>query len=242
MREINPLYSDFYAATLITIPILDASGAEVTITEKRTVKDIDGIESVQLVPVTKTEEVLEYTLKSPPQPVDAEYIAKYVNPTAMDKFAAIAVQTEQWEWFKEHAQWSTEAPISPDVEELLEYPEDEVNPWNIYRELVSLWEDREPVRPEIRTPKQFLEESGLLLTAFKKNREQRLEELTVTIDGYVFNADETSQNRMARSVAAGEAGMSTLWKLADDSVVRVSWTQLRQALLASGRAQTEIWM
>lgn len=77
----------------------------------------------------------------------------------------------------------------------------------------------------------------------KQARDEAVAKITVTTtSGKVFDGDERSQGRMARAVTVGEAGATTLWKLADNSVSEVSWEELREALFLAGQAQTEIWI
>jgi hypothetical protein len=62
-----------------------------------------------------------------------------------------------------------------------------------------------------------------------------------TVSGKAFDGCETSQNRMARAVAVGSAGDSTMWRLADDSWVSVTWEELKEALKLAGTEQTNLW-
>jgi hypothetical protein len=56
-----------------------------------------------------------------------------------------------------------------------------------------------------------------------------------------FDGDETSQDRMARSIVALNDGETVQWVLADNTIAQVTKEQLRQALRMSGEAQTAIW-
>lgn len=77
----------------------------------------------------------------------------------------------------------------------------------------------------------------------KASKAMQVYELKVTVDGMEFDADEISQGRMARAVAASESPLeTTLWKLADNTVAEVTAAQLKQALRLAGIAQTQIWM
>jgi hypothetical protein len=62
-----------------------------------------------------------------------------------------------------------------------------------------------------------------------------------TVSGKAFDGCETSQNRMARAVAVGSAGDTTMWRLADDSWVSVTWEELKEALKLAGTEQTNLW-
>jgi biopolymer transport protein ExbD len=69
--------------------------------------------------------------------------------------------------------------------------------------------------------------------------------LTITTkSGRVYDADETSQNRMARAIVAlkGANQNTTLWVLNDNTVVDTSVAELLEALELAGTAQSAIWV
>lgn len=84
------------------------------------------------------------------------------------------------------------------------------------------------------------------LAQAKAERADAVSKITVTVDGMVFDGDETSQERMARTITAAVAtgedmNATTTWVLADNTVAQVSITQLAQALRAAGEQQTALW-
>lgn len=84
------------------------------------------------------------------------------------------------------------------------------------------------------------------LAQAKAERAAAVSKITVTVNGMVFDGDETSQERMARTITAAVAtgedmSATTTWVLADNTVAQVSMQQLAQALRAAGEAQTELW-
>ena len=85
------------------------------------------------------------------------------------------------------------------------------------------------------------------LTKAKEERAEAVSKLTVTVDGMVFDADETSQNRMSRVVAGAQAlgvdlnTTTQIWVLADNTVATPTVAQLAQALKLAGEAQTALW-
>lgn len=91
-------------------------------------------------------------------------------------------------------------------------------------------------------PKFSEEEIALkeLLTA-KKEREEYVSKIIVTVDGMLFDGDETSQDRMSRSIVALNDEETVQWVLADNSIAQVTKEQLRKALRLAGEAQTSIW-
>lgn len=79
-----------------------------------------------------------------------------------------------------------------------------------------------------------------LLTA-KAEREDYVKRIVVEVDGMMFDGDEVSQDRMARSIIALDLGEKVQWVLADNTIKMVTRAQLREALRKAGSAQTAIW-
>ena len=80
----------------------------------------------------------------------------------------------------------------------------------------------------------------------KSDRAEAVSKITVTVDGMVFDGDETAQDRMARAITMFQANnlpvdYQTDWVLADNTIAKVTVTQLSQALLLAGQAQTALW-
>lgn len=242
MYEINPLYDDFYDATPTEVPQLDEDGNVVYMEDVEMITGCGGNQTSITVPITQYVPATLYTVKRRPQRVDAAYIRDRVNPNVYNKFAELAIQTIQWDWFIDHQKWFNDGPIAPLEPELEEYPESEVNPWDSYQVSLDEWNNSEPPRPTQPTPEQYLINTGLLTVAWTESRDSQIAELVVEVDGMLFDADERSQDRMARAVAVGEAGVTTKWKLADNTIVEVTWGQLKEALIKGGEATTEIWM
>ena len=77
---------------------------------------------------------------------------------------------------------------------------------------------------------------------WKTERQARVNTITVEVDGFIFDGDEVSQNRMARAVtAADQLTDTTPWTLHDNSVVLVTAQQLKTACRLASEAQTLIW-
>ena len=91
------------------------------------------------------------------------------------------------------------------------------------------------------------EVAKMKLAKAKAERAKAVSKLTVTVDGMVFDADETSQNRMSRVVAGAQAlgvdlnTTTQIWVLADNTVATPTVAQLAQALKLAGEAQTVLW-
>jgi len=96
---------------------------------------------------------------------------------------------------------------------------------------------------KMRTAEQLAAEQAQAdYEAWKAERQERVDAITVEVDGMVFDGDEISQNRMARSVTASASlDEMTYWTLHDNSVVQVTAQQLKTACRLAGEAQTAIW-
>lgn len=78
---------------------------------------------------------------------------------------------------------------------------------------------------------------------FKANREKLVKALTVEYDGMVFDANEDSQGRMLRPIAALQNDTDTwLWVLTDNTVVYLTRPQFIDVLTLAGTAQNALWV
>ena len=93
-------------------------------------------------------------------------------------------------------------------------------------------------RPEKTADEIAIEE----MVKAKTERADYVSKIVVEVDGMKFDGDETSQDRMARSVVALNDDNETVqWVLADNTIAHVTRVQLKQALRLAGEAQTAIW-
>ena len=89
-------------------------------------------------------------------------------------------------------------------------------------------------------PQELIKQEKLI--AAKSERAAYVSKIVVEVDGMQFDGDETSQDRMARSVVALNDDEETVqWVLADNTIAQVTRVQLKQALRLAGEAQTAIW-
>lgn len=96
----------------------------------------------------------------------------------------------------------------------------------------------------VKTQEQLEEEA---LRKLKQKRASEVSKITVTVDGMIFDGDEDSQSRMARTITAVKAlgvdlaTTTRTWVLADNSIAYPTVYQLAQALALAGEAQTALW-
>lgn len=82
------------------------------------------------------------------------------------------------------------------------------------------------------------------MTTAKDYRLLAISKTTVmTANGNVFDADEESQNRMARAIVSMQLAQvnETNWILANNTPTVVTMTELGEALKLAGQEQTRIW-
>lgn len=95
----------------------------------------------------------------------------------------------------------------------------------------QMWADEMNARPTERDAAKLL-------------RQIAVDAITVTVNGKVFDGDETSQTRMARAIIGMQAtGTSTLaWVLNDNTVTEATVAELTEAMVLAGQAQSDVWV
>lgn len=77
---------------------------------------------------------------------------------------------------------------------------------------------------------------------FKIDRATAVKNIKVEVNGKLFDGDETSQGRMARSLVALKDDETITWVLSDNTTAQVSKDDLLEALRLAGLKQTELWV
>lgn len=153
--------------------------------------------------------------------------ATFVEPPVKREGYAIVWNGTEWEEVEDHRgtlYW--ELPSS--------YYDNPV----LVEELGALPNNITLTRPE-KTEEEINAEKLLMA---KSERADYVSKIVVEVDGMMFDGDETSQDRMARSVVALNDDTETVqWVLADNTIAQVTRVQLKQALRLAGEAQTAIW-
>lgn len=78
----------------------------------------------------------------------------------------------------------------------------------------------------------------------KAARQAQVDAIAVTVNGKVFDGDETSQERMARALRVADitGQTSCTWVLHDNTAVTVTRDELAQALSLAMQAQGAMWV
>lgn len=122
--------------------------------------------------------------------------------------------------------------FDPDTEKC-----EEIAPLVTENEIIQTW----TVVPLTESEKSAIADSKFAIA--KQQRVDDVKKLTVvTSDGYEFDGDEDSQNRMARTIVAMSDTDVTPWVLANSTVIPATKAILKEALLLSGIAMTQIWI
>lgn len=78
----------------------------------------------------------------------------------------------------------------------------------------------------------------------KAERARQVAEIKITVNGKIFDGDETSQERMARAIigmqATGQPAIT--WVLADNTPTQATLAELTEAMCLAGSAQAAIWV
>ena len=93
---------------------------------------------------------------------------------------------------------------------------------------------------EPEKPNEMIEAE--MMAQAKAERAKAVDRLTVEVEGMVFDADEVSQQRVARSIVALQEGETMPWVLYDNTIVQVNKSQLMQVLRLAGQKQCELWV
>ena len=83
--------------------------------------------------------------------------------------------------------------------------------------------------------------STVKLQKAKMDRSTKVSNIVVEVDGMKFDGDETSQDRMARSLLILKDDETAQWVLADNTIAEVTKDQLSRALRLAGEYQMSIW-
>ena len=168
----------------------------------------------------------------------------FTEPLTAKKGYAVCWNSTAWEHIEDHRQKYDRGgvPLEGTGTQYWMAGDTWQTPARYMTELGKLPEGSMLERPE--KPAEVLVEEEL--TCAKAKRAEAVASITVTVDGMVFDGDETSQERMARTVTAATAtgeGMSatTTWILHDNTVATVTIRQLATALRLAGEEQTRLW-
>lgn len=123
--------------------------------------------------------------------------------------------------------------------------------WSVADEVVTYYPDAQaqPTMQEIEA--EILRREPIIAAEkarkdFIERRSQRVNEITVTVNGKTYDGNEVAQGRMDRAIRAAQilnSPVIPLWVLADNSVVTdIPVSEFEQALALSVVAMSEVWV
>lgn len=80
-----------------------------------------------------------------------------------------------------------------------------------------------------------------LYNQWKAERQSKVDNIEVELNGIIYQGDETSQTRIARAVSVMEDTDTTMWVAKDNSINELSKADLKYILREAGIKQTLIW-
>ncbi len=84
------------------------------------------------------------------------------------------------------------------------------------------------------------DQASVELSSFNAKRNDAVAILTVVVDGFVFDANERSQSRMATRLASINLDEQIKWKSHDNKKIIITGFQLKKALKLAGDATTTL--
>lgn len=170
---------------------------------------------------------------------DIERLIALNKPVGViSKFAELVSLGEQWDWAQSYHAYLIECQSVDEYNSNLPPPIEDGEGEVV--EVSKKEMPQEPLQPEVKTVDDVL--APYARTIYKMDRQQKLDSLTVEVDGMIFDGDEDSQNRMSRAAFSMSDDDLIGWVLNDNSSVQVSKAQLCQALKLAGTKQTELWI
>ena len=80
------------------------------------------------------------------------------------------------------------------------------------------------------------------ITAWKQDRQTKIDAIEVTYKGVVYQGDETSQNRMTKAITALPDNTTTVpWTAKDNTIQNLTKVDLQAILLDAGTQQSVLW-
>ena len=80
------------------------------------------------------------------------------------------------------------------------------------------------------------------ITAWKQDRQTKIDAIEVTYKGVVYQGDETSQNRMTKAITALPDNTTTVpWTAKDNTIQNLTKIDLQAILLDAGTQQSVLW-
>lgn len=173
---------------------------------------------------------------------DIEVIISDNRPQhAVETHAELFAQSEQWRWYDKYQEYLAVVDATNEYNNNLPVVGYDENDQALFAEPKGI--PLAPIRPVHKNGADVLNSIGYYVDKFKAERIVNVKAITVVVEGMKFDGDETSQNRMARTILGMQTSgiLTTKWKLADNTSADVSVEQLAAAMLLAGQKQTDLW-
>lgn len=94
----------------------------------------------------------------------------------------------------------------------------------------------------VTVEKKRAEQYAIDYNIWKGERAELVNLIVVEVNGNTYQGNEDAQSRLARAVASADDFESVVpWTMSDNSVVEVTYADLKEALRKSHQEQTAIW-
>lgn len=140
---------------------------------------------------------------------------------------------EKEKWVeKESFNGREQVEVWTEIEEFLEVAKvksNQPNSYSVWNEVTKTWIE------DINLKKEYK------YNQWKAERQLKVDNIEVELNGVIYQGDETSQTRIARAVSVMEDTDTVMWVAKDNSVNELSKADLKYILKEAGTKQTLIW-
>jgi hypothetical protein len=155
----------------------------------------------------------------------------------LELFAEEASQSEQWQFAHEYIKYLEQlAKAEAHNADLPVISKDEDGN-DVLAEPIPL--PAPPVKPPVKSVEDVLTNHRRSL--FKASRTEKIADITVEVDGMVFDGDEKSTDRMNQRIQIMSDTDTYNWTLANNEVKAVTKSQLFSAFKLAVEAQSNLW-
>lgn len=209
----------------MTIKLFEPIVEFIQFNDNKPVLDSSGLPVLAPMPAVKTT-------------ADIERLVSLGKPQAViEKFAELVSIGEQWQFAHEYITYLSQLAKAEAHNADLPIVGKDDNGDDILAEPVALPEP--PEKPTVKSVEEVL--APYDRTLFKNLRADKVGNLTVEVDGLIFDGDETSTERMNQRIQIMSDTDTILWTLANNDVQKVTKAQLFNAFKRAVDEQSKLW-